>query len=73
MVDVLQKLAESGIIGAVAALAIWHAYRERSENRKLYERMITMAEKTTERYHAAMEELSRTVSALSEYTDERDE
>ncbi len=68
MIELIKSFADTGIVGTVATLAIWWAYRERLENRKQYERMVAMTQQTTERYHTAMKELSRTVNALSNIT-----
>ena len=72
MAELLAQLGTHGILGIIAAIAIWIAYKKDQQLKELYERMLTNAEKDRDRNHLALQELNKTVGALTEY-DGRDE
>lgn len=70
MESILAKFAESGILGIVAAAAIWYAWRKDRECKALYEMYIRKNEDMVERYHDLSTELNGTILALTETIEE---
>ena len=66
MDGLLQQLAAQGLMGLIAALSFWIAFRKDNEARDCRERMIIMAEKSAERYHALATEIQRALELIGE-------
>jgi hypothetical protein len=66
MEHLLQQIAATGLMGLIAALALWVAWKKDAEVRECREKMIAMAEKSAERYHALAHETNQTIAMLAE-------
>jgi hypothetical protein len=56
-------------MGVVAAIACYAAIQKDKQCTALYERMIAMAERSSDRYHSAVIETTKTIGALAERID----
>lgn len=64
MEGVLAELAKQGILGLVATLAIYVAWRKDKQVTALYARLENRAEKMMDKYHALASELKMTLHEL---------
>jgi hypothetical protein len=68
--ELIRQLAQYGMPGLITAIALWIAYRKDQKVEQLYEAMLALSEKSNERYHGAIIETTKTVSALAKRPDD---
>lgn len=73
MTDIMKLLGtfmDQGVLGAVAAIAIFIAWKKDKQVTALYKRLENKSEKSSEKYHNLADELGKTMeSILSRFRD----
>jgi hypothetical protein len=72
MDEILRVLAEHGIAGVIAAIAIWIAWQKDKQVTSLWGQLVAKSDAMRERYHTLATELNATLEALSEAIFEDD-
>lgn len=63
---ILTKFLEHGVVGLIAALAIWVAFRKDKQVSELQTRLVEQAEKNGQKYHEYAMEQQSTMKALTD-------
>lgn len=72
MDQILRILAENGVGGVIAAIAIYVAWQKDKQVTSLWVKLIEKSDAMRERYHTLATELNATLEALSEALFEDD-
>lgn len=74
MDEILRILAENGVGGVIAAIAIWVAWQKDKQVTTLWGQLVAKSDAMRERYHTLASELNATLEALSEalFEDDKD-